>query len=88
MAWKKNPENVTIADERGVEMSADAIEEELARLTAEIKQLQAEIDEIQNDPSRKIHAADLNEALKHLNKHCTKVRAQHSAVPLHCRQAG
>lgn len=75
LAYKKNPDSVTILDERGEEMSDEQIEEELSRLNSEIDSLQAEIDEIANSPSRKIHAADLNEALKQLNHRCTKVCA-------------
>lgn len=72
LAYKKNPDSVTILDERGEEMTDEQIEEELSRLDAEIDALQAEIDEIANDPARKIHAADLNECLKQLNHKISK----------------
>lgn len=72
MAYKKSPESVTLCNEDNEVMDAQQIEEELSRLNAEIKQIQSKIDKIQEDPHRKIHAPDLNEALRHLNRKCTK----------------
>ena len=73
MAYKKSPESVTLCNEAGDEMTDEEVDAELTRLNHEIRQLQAKIDKIAEDPGRKIHAPDLNEALRHLNKKCTKV---------------
>lgn len=72
MAYKKSPESVTLCNEAGDEMTDEEVDAELTRLNHEIRQLQAKIDKIAEDPGRKIHAPDLNEALRHLNKKCTK----------------
>ena len=73
MQYKKAPDAVKIVDETGTELSPEQIDEELDRLNAECEALQAKIEEYQNASDRKIHPADLSEAILRLGKRCSKV---------------
>lgn len=74
MQYKKNPDAIRIVDESGVELSSEHLEAELAHINTEVDSLQAQIGEIDGDPTKKIQATDLMDALRALGKECTKVR--------------
>lgn len=73
MQFKKNPEAVKLVDENGAELTNDQIDAELARIEEECEILQEEIDAYNSQAAKKVSAADLQEALKHLGKKATKV---------------
>lgn len=69
---RKNPDAVKIFSEAGAVMSEAEIDEEFDRLLAEIEKLEEQIAEFDQRPERRIRPQDLNEALRHLGKRCTK----------------
>jgi hypothetical protein len=74
MQYKKNPDAIRIVDESGVELSSEHLEAELAHINTEVDSLQAQVAEIDADPTKKINSTDLMDALRALGKECTKVR--------------
>ena len=68
----KNPEVLNVQDEHGDDMQAEAVSEEQAANDIKIEELQKRIQDYDNSPSAKIHAADLNEAMRILGRRCTK----------------
>ena len=49
-----------------------AVQQELETVTAQVAELQGRIDEFDRNPSKKIRAPDLNEALRGLGHRCTR----------------
>lgn len=72
MDHKRNPDNVNVLNNNNEIMNEDEIDEELKQLLEEIEALEAQIDEIQSRPDRKIELKDLSEALKGLGRKCTR----------------
>ncbi len=68
----KNPEVLKVHDEDGNEMRSDDVVREQAELQLKIDELRKRIQDYDNSPTSKIHAADLNEAMKLLGRKCTK----------------
>ncbi len=75
MQFKRNPDAIRIVDEAGVELTPDQLEKELEHIEGEIDTLKIQIDEIDADPTKKIHCVDLMDALHSLGKDSTKVGA-------------
>lgn len=73
MDHKRNPDNVVVLNDKNEVMTEEEIDEELKQILADIEALEAQIDEIQSRPDRKIEAKDLSEVLRNLGRKCTKV---------------
>lgn len=74
--YKRNPDAVKIVDETGVELPAQVVDLEDARLEAECAALQRRIDELgaKPDSEKRIHGRDLQQALEFLGKSGTDKR--------------
>ena len=68
----KNPEVLKVHDLDGNEMRSDDVVREKADLQLKIDELRKRIQDYDNSPTSKIHAADLNEAMRMLGRKCTK----------------
>lgn len=68
----KNPEVLKVHDLDGNEMRSDDVVREQADLQLKIDELRKRIQDYDNSPTSKIHAADLNEAMRMLGRKCTK----------------
>jgi len=68
----KNPEVLKVHDLEGNEMRSDDVVREQAELQLKIDELRKRIQDYDNSPTSKIHAADLNEAMRMLGRKCTK----------------
>ena len=64
VAFVNNPDAVEVKDDEGNIMEADSINEELEALNVKIDELQKRIASYDNNPTKKIHPQDLNEAMK------------------------
>ena len=73
MQFKRNPDAIRIVDEAGVELTPEQLDKELEHIEGEIDTLRVQIDEIDADPTKKIHCVDLMDALHSLGKDSTKV---------------
>ena len=76
VAFVNNPDAVEVKDDEGNIMEADSINEELEALNVKIDELQKRIASYDNNPTKKIHPEDLNEAMKVLGRKCTKKEIQ------------
>ena len=68
----KNPEVLKVHDMDGNEMRSDDVVREQADLQLKVDELRKRILDYDNSPTSKIHAADLNEAMRLLGRKCTK----------------
>jgi hypothetical protein len=76
LSHKKNPDIIKIFrnnDPGAGELSEDEVDNEFERLRTEIDNLQDEVDALDKSRGGLIRAADLNECLKSLGYHATKV---------------